>query len=124
MRISIDNFGTGNSSFACLRRFPIDKLKIDIASIRDITDNSDDAAMALAIIRMAHSLKLEVVAEGVETAVQLTYLRRHHCDFIQGNYFSPPLAVPDLEQILREEKRLPTPDGALHVSQDTAAGGR
>ena len=108
VQISIDNFGTGYSSLAYLRRFPIDKLKIDIAFIRDITSNPDDAAIALSIIRMAHTLKLEVVAEGVETAGQLAYLRRHRCDYIQGYYFSRPLPVPDLEQMLREEKHLPT----------------
>jgi CheY-like chemotaxis protein len=111
VQVSIDDFGTGYSSLAYLRRFPIDKLKIDIAFIRDITSNPDDAAIALAIIRMAHSLKLEVIAEGVETAAQLAYLRRHHCDHIQGYYFSPPLPVAELEQMLREEKRLPTLDG-------------
>ena len=112
VQISIDDFGTGYSSLACLRRYPIDKLKIDIAFIRDITSNPDDATVALAIIRMAHSLKLKVVAEGVETAAQLDYLRRHCCDYIQGYYFSPPLPVPDLEQMLRDENRLPTPGGA------------
>jgi diguanylate cyclase (GGDEF)-like protein/PAS domain S-box-containing protein len=100
VRISIDDFGTGYSSLAYLRRFPIDKLKIDIAFIRDVASNPDDAAIALAIIRMAHSLKLAVVAEGVETATQLAYLRRHCCDQIQGFYFSAPLAVPQLEQML------------------------
>ena len=107
MQISIDDFGTGYSSLAYLRRFPIDKLKIDIAFIRDVTSNADDAAIVLAIIRMAHSLKLYVIAEGVETAAQLAYLRRHRCDCIQGFYFSEPLPVSELEQILREEKRLP-----------------
>lgn len=119
VQISIDDFGTGYSSLAYLRRFPIDKLKIDIAFIRDVTSNPDDAAIALAIIRMAHSLKLEVIAEGVETAAQLAYLRRHHCDQIQGYYFSRPLPVPELEQMLREEKRLPTPEGEAHTSQST-----
>ncbi|MES2933974.1 MAG: EAL domain-containing protein [Pseudomonadota bacterium] len=109
VQISVDDFGTGYSSLAYLRRFPIDKLKIDIAFIRDITSNPDDAAIALAIIGMAHSLKLTVIAEGVETAAQLAYLRRHHCDQIQGYYFSRPLPVAQLEQLLREDKRLPQP---------------
>ncbi len=107
IRISIDDFGTGYSSLAYLKRFPIDKLKIDIAFIRDVTTNPDDAAIALAIIRMAHSLKLDVVAEGVETAMQLAYLRRHHCDHMQGYYFSRPVPVLELEQMLRDEKSLP-----------------
>jgi len=109
VQISIDDFGTGYSSLAYLRRFPVDKLKIDTAFVHDITSNPDAAAIALAIIRMAHSLKLEVIAEGVETAAQLAYLRRHHCDQIQGYYFSRPLPVKELESILHAEKRLPLP---------------
>lgn len=100
VQISIDDFGTGYSSLAYLRRFPIDKLKIDSAFIRDVTSDPDAAAIALAIIRMAHSLKLGVIAEGVETAAQLAYLRRHSCDQIQGYYFSQPLPVLELERIL------------------------
>jgi diguanylate cyclase (GGDEF)-like protein len=101
--ISIDDFGTGYSSLAYLRRFAVDKLKIDMAFIRGITSNADDAAIVLAIIRMAHTLKLEVVAEGVETAAQLAFLRAHHCDQIQGFYFSRPLGVADLEARLNLE---------------------
>jgi diguanylate cyclase (GGDEF)-like protein/PAS domain S-box-containing protein len=103
--ISIDDFGTGYSSLAYLRRFPIDKLKIDIAFIRGITTNADDAAIVLAIIRMAHTLKLKVVAEGVETAAQLEYLRGHECDQIQGYYLSRPLPVVELEKMLRDRDR-------------------
>ena len=95
--ISIDDFGTGYSSLAYLRRFPIDKLKIDIAFIRDITSNRDDATIALAIIRMAQSLNLEVIAEGVETPEQVAYLTHHGCDQIQGDFFSPPLPTEQLE---------------------------
>ncbi|WP_293933385.1 EAL domain-containing protein [Iodobacter sp.] len=103
VQISIDDFGTGYSSLAYLRRFPVDKLKIDIAFIREVTSNPDDAAIALAIIRMAHSLKLEVVAEGVETEAQLAFLLRYQCDQIQGYYFSPPVPLAVLEQILLSE---------------------
>uniref|UniRef100_UPI00293D21E8 EAL domain-containing protein n=1 Tax=Janthinobacterium sp. TaxID=1871054 RepID=UPI00293D21E8 len=106
--ISIDDFGTGYSSLAYLRRFPIDKLKIDIAFIRDITSNPDDAAIALAIIGMAHSLKLGVIAEGVETAAQLAYLQRHRCDQIQGFYFSLPLPPAQLESMLAAGACLPS----------------
>lgn len=104
VQISIDDFGTGYSSLAYLRRFPIDKLKIDIAFIRNITSVPDDAAIALAIIGMAHNLQMEVIAEGVETAAQLDYLRQHHCDQFQGYYFSPPLPAADIEILLREHQ--------------------
>jgi len=107
IQISIDDFGTGYSSLAYLKRFPIDKLKIDIAFIREVTTNPDDAAIALAIINMAHSLKLQVIAEGVETAAQLAFLRRHRCDQMQGFYFSPAISSEALEQMRDDEKCLP-----------------
>ena len=107
IQLSIDDFGTGYSSLAYLRRFPIDKLKIDIAFIRDVTTNPDDAAIVLAIINMAHSLKLEVIAEGVETAAQLAYLRRHHCDQMQGYLFSRPLAAAQITELLLNKTSLP-----------------
>ncbi len=91
LSISIDDFGTGYSSLAYLRRFAVDTLKIDIAFIRDITTNADDATIAVAIINMAHSLRLKVVAEGVETSEQLEFLRAHGCDEIQGYILSKPL---------------------------------
>jgi diguanylate cyclase (GGDEF)-like protein/PAS domain S-box-containing protein len=119
VQISIDDFGTGYSSLAYLRRFPIDKLKIDIAFIRDLTSNPDAASIVLAIIRMAHSLKMEVIAEGVETAAQLAYLRRHHCDHIQGYYFSPPAALLEVEQMLREGKRLPALTSSANATSNT-----
>ncbi|MES2637094.1 MAG: EAL domain-containing protein [Pseudomonadota bacterium] len=104
VEISIDDFGTGYSSLAYLRRFPIDKLKIDIAFVRNITSNPDDAAMALAIIRIAHSLKLEVIAEGVETIEQLECLNESGCDQIQGYFFSRPLPLLELEKFLLDKK--------------------
>ena len=110
VQISIDDFGTGYSSLTYLRRFPIDKLKIDRSLIRDVTRGSDAAAIALAIIRMGHSLDLEVIAQGVETAPQLAYLRGHQCDQMQGCFFSPPLPVPALELLLLARTSLATPD--------------
>jgi EAL domain-containing protein (putative c-di-GMP-specific phosphodiesterase class I) len=107
VQISIDDFGTGYSSLAYLRRFPIDKLKIDLSFIRDVTYNPADDSIVSAIIQMGHSLNLAVIAEGVETAPQLAFLRRHQCDQIQGYYFSPPLPVAGLEQLLRAGKSLP-----------------
>lgn len=117
VHISIDDFGTGYSSLAYLRRFPVNKLKIDIAFIRDIMTNPDAAAIALAIIGMAHNLKLQVIAEGVETEAQLNYLQLHKCDQIQGYYFSPPLKVSELEKILHDKKHLPASASNVSAQQ-------
>jgi diguanylate cyclase (GGDEF)-like protein/PAS domain S-box-containing protein len=108
IRIAIDDFGTGYSSLAYLKRFPIDKLKIDIAFVRDITTNPDDAAIALAIISMAHSLHMQVIAEGVESRAQMALLRRHRCDEIQGFHFSRALAPDDLARLVLENRSQPT----------------
>ncbi len=102
IRISIDDFGTGYSSLAYLKRFPIDTLKIDLAFIRDVTTDADDAAITVAIISMAHSLKLKVIAEGVETKEQLEFLRTHGCDEIQGYYLSRPLPAIELARLHQE----------------------
>ena len=119
IQISIDDFGTGYSSLAYLKRFPIDKLKIDIAFVREVTSNPDDAAIVLAIINMAHSMKLEVIAEGVEKDAQLAYLRRHGCDEMQGYYFSRPLPEEDFEAMLREGRYLQAPADENVVEQQT-----
>ena len=100
VKVSIDDFGTGYSSLAYLRRFPIDKLKIDIAFIREVTSNPQDAAIARTIIELAHSLDLQVIAEGVETPEQLAFLTENGCDQVQGYLFSRPLPVPELEKFL------------------------
>jgi diguanylate cyclase (GGDEF)-like protein/PAS domain S-box-containing protein len=110
VQISIGDFGTGYSNLAYLRRFPIDKLKINPIFIRDVTRSPDAAAVASSIIRMGHSLDLEVIAQGVETAAQLAYLRGKQCDQIQGYYFSPPLPVPALELLLLARTSLTAPD--------------
>jgi EAL domain-containing protein (putative c-di-GMP-specific phosphodiesterase class I) len=91
---SIDDFGTGYSSLSYLKRFPIEELKIDRSFIVDVPAARDDGAIVRAIIAMAHSLDLTVVAEGVEYAAQLEYLKSLDCDFIQGWYYSKALA-PD-----------------------------
>ncbi len=107
IRVAIDDFGTGYSSLAYLKRFPIDKLKIDIAFVRDIINNPDDAAIALAIISMAHSLHMQVIAEGVESRAQMAYLRRHHCDEIQGFHFSRALPAAELGQLVLDNRAQP-----------------
>jgi diguanylate cyclase (GGDEF)-like protein len=95
VHVSIDDFGTGYSSLSYLRRFPLDKLKIDRSFIRDLLTNTDDASIVRAIISLAHSLRLRVVAEGVETPQQLEFLRELGCDQYQGYFCSP--AVPAKE---------------------------
>jgi diguanylate cyclase (GGDEF)-like protein/PAS domain S-box-containing protein len=119
IQISIDDFGTGYSSLAYLKRFPIDKLKIDIAFVREVTSNPDDAAIVLAIINMAHSLKLQVIAEGVERDAQLAYLRRHGCDEMQGYYFSRPLPEDEFEVMLKEGRSLQAPVEETQLDQQT-----
>jgi diguanylate cyclase (GGDEF)-like protein/PAS domain S-box-containing protein len=107
VQISIDDFGTGYSSLSYLKRFPIDVLKIDQSFVRDITVNPDDAAIVVSIISLAHSLRLQVIAEGVETEEQLAYLREHECDQMQGYYFSRPIPADAFADLLKQGKGLP-----------------
>jgi len=100
IQIAIDDFGTGYSSLSYLQQFPFDILKIDQCFVRNLTTDAKTAAIITAIIQMAHSLNLKVVAEGVETEAELTFLRQHQCDDIQGYLFSRPLSVPDFEKLL------------------------
>ncbi|MCB5184851.1 EAL domain-containing protein [Methylobacillus gramineus] len=99
--VLIDDFGTGYSSLAYLKHFPIDSLKIDRSFVRDVPQDSDDAAITQAIIAMAHSLKIKVVAEGVENQAQLEFLRAQSCDQLQGYIFSRPLPAADFAGMLR-----------------------
>jgi diguanylate cyclase (GGDEF)-like protein len=100
VRFSVDDFGTGYSSLAYLRSFPLDVLKIDKSFVDDIATSADSRAIALTVIRMAHGLNLEVVAEGVETAVQLQYLREQGCDQMQGYYFSRPVPAAQMASLI------------------------
>jgi diguanylate cyclase len=102
VHIAIDDFGTGYSSLSYLKRFPLNVLKIDRSFIKDICSDRNDAAITTAIIAMAHGLGLSVVAEGVETQEQLTFLQQQHCDVIQGYYFSPPICSEKMTQILHK----------------------
>jgi diguanylate cyclase (GGDEF)-like protein len=100
LRVSIDDFGTGHSSLYNLKSFPIDLLKIDRLFVRDVATDADSAAITSAIIRLAHDLRLKVIAEGVETEEQLVYLREWGCDEAQGFYFGRPLPVNEFARLL------------------------
>lgn len=102
MKLSIDDFGTGYSSLSYLKRFPIDTIKIDQSFIRNLTSHSDDAAIVRAIITMAKSLQLEIIAEGVENKAQLDFLRQEKCDIIQGFYLSKPIPFSELKVFLEK----------------------
>jgi len=100
--LSIDDFGTGYSSLSHLKRFPIDQLKIDRSFVKDIPGDLEDVAIAEAVIAMAHTMKLKVIAEGVETLDQLELLRSLGCDEMQGYFVSPPVPAADFEYLLRD----------------------
>ena len=101
-RIAIDDFGTGYSSLSYLQRFKIDTLKIDRSFIKDLDTSTDNASITSAIIAMAHNLHLNIVAEGVETQQQLSFLQRHNCQLIQGYYFSRPLNAKEMSELLEK----------------------
>ncbi|HVI28024.1 putative bifunctional diguanylate cyclase/phosphodiesterase [Hansschlegelia sp.] len=103
---SIDDFGTGYSSLAYVKNFPVDRLKIDRSFVDNLKNDANDAAIVRAIISLGHSLDLEVIAEGVETAAQVAHLRAEGCDEVQGFYFGRPMRAPDLVELVRRETLL------------------
>jgi len=104
VRFSIDDFGTGYSSLSYLKRFPVDSLKIDQSFVRNVGSDPDDEAISLAVISLGHSLRLKVIAEGVENAAQLDFLQMHGCDEVQGFHFSRPLAPEAFARVLAAGK--------------------
>jgi diguanylate cyclase (GGDEF)-like protein/PAS domain S-box-containing protein len=109
VRLSIDDFGTGYSSLSALKRFPVERLKIDRSFIRDLPDDEDDCAVASAIISLGQKLNLKVIAEGVETEAQIAFLRDNHCDELQGYHFSRPVAAEAIPALLGRQAVASTP---------------
>lgn len=113
VHVAMDDFGTGYSSLSYLKRFPIECIKIDKSFIDDMEEDLNDREIVCAIIAMAHSLGLRVIAEGVENSVQLSLLFRSGCDEIQGYHFSKPLNAEALTSFLREGRRLMIDEGVI-----------
>jgi len=108
IRIAMDDFGTGYSSLNYLKRFPIDTLKLDRSFVADVTKEGSDAAIVTAIIAMAHSLDLEVIAEGVESAEQMEFLKTRRCDYLQGYLFGYPYTVEEVDRFLSDRRVMAT----------------
>jgi EAL domain-containing protein (putative c-di-GMP-specific phosphodiesterase class I) len=110
IRIAVDDFGTGYSSLSTLKQFPIDTLKIDRSFIRDLATDVEDRSLTEAIISMGKALKLHLVAEGVETAVQEDFLRQHGCHAMQGYHFSRPIVAAEFETFVKRQRQGATAD--------------
>jgi EAL domain-containing protein (putative c-di-GMP-specific phosphodiesterase class I) len=106
VHVSIDDFGTGYSSLSYVKKFPVDRLKIDQSFVRNLTSDPNDAAIVRAILTLGHSLNLQVVAEGVETPEQLARLREEGCDEVQGYYFGRPMPARDFIALVAKEPPL------------------
>ena len=102
LRVAVDDFGTGFSSLTYLKKFPVNAVKIDREFVMSIPDNSDDAAIVSAILAMGKSLDLEVVAEGVETEAQLSFLRERNCEYVQGYLISRPVPAEEARKLLNK----------------------
>ncbi len=100
MRLSVDDFGTGFSALSYLKNYPVSTVKIDRSFIMDLPGDKENEVLVQAIIAMAHGLRLEVIAEGVETEEQWEFLRRHKCNFAQGYYFGKPMPKAEFEDFL------------------------
>jgi diguanylate cyclase (GGDEF)-like protein len=124
IRLAIDDFGTGYSSMSLMKQFPIDTIKIDRSFVRDLPDDSEDRAIAQAIISMGKALGMTVVAEGVETVNQETFLRDHACDEMQGFLFSKPVPAEQMANLLRSPPMLVSPPLQPAASSGTAARSR
>jgi EAL domain-containing protein (putative c-di-GMP-specific phosphodiesterase class I) len=101
VKVAVDDFGTGYSSLSYLRNFPVDALKIDQSFVRQISTAGDDTTIVKAVIGMARSLKLRVIAEGVETREEVAFLRAYQCDEAQGYFFSPPVLPEQFAKLFR-----------------------
>ncbi len=123
VRLAIDDFGTGYSSMSLMKKFPIDTIKIDRTFVRDLAESAEDRAIATAIISMGKALGLTVVAEGVETSEQDSFLRGHACDEIQGYLFSKPVRPEDIPALFSPNVLSPSlqPDLSLSVPQQAGS---
>jgi len=103
VQLALDDFGTGYSSLSYVRRFPIDVLKVDRSFVLNLSSNADDASVVSAVINMGKSLRMRVVAEGVETPEQVEFLKQHGCSEAQGYHFSHPLRADAVPRFLRQQ---------------------